>query len=90
MNKAELIEYVAYELGMYKKDVRKIIEKTFDGVEYGLRKDGKVSIVGFGNFSVVRRESRKGRNPKTGETVHIGARNVPVWKPSDKVREMVR
>ena len=90
MNKAELIEYVAQELGQYKKDIRPIIDKVFDGVEFGLKKDGKVTIVGFGNFVVKRRNPRKGRNPKTGETVHIGSKNVPTFKPSDNLKNAVR
>jgi len=90
MNKAELIEYVAQELGMYKKDVRIIVEKTFEGIEYGMRKEGKVTIVGFGNFIVKQRNPRKGRNPKTGTIVHIPSKQVPTFKPSDNLKRAVK
>jgi len=90
MNKEELIEYVAQELGQYKKSVRPVIEKVFEGIEVGLLRDDVVKIVGFGHFIVKVRNPRKGRNPKTGEVVYIGTKNVPTFKPSEKLKKAVR
>jgi len=53
------------------------------------KKDGKVTLVGFGTFQKTRRKARKGRNPQTGEAIKIKARNVVKFKPGKKLRDSV-
>ena len=56
-------------------------------LKIGLKKKGKVTLVGFGTFNAKRREARTGRNPQTGETVKIAARTVPTFKAGNKLKD---
>lgn len=58
-----------------------------EGVEKGLKEEGKVTLVGFGTFSAKKREARTGRNPQTGEEVKIAARVVPNFKAGTKLKD---
>jgi len=89
MNKSELVDYVSEKTGAYKKDVKHTVDAVFDGIIQGLVEDDKVTISGFGNFIVKQRAPRKGRNPKTGQSVHIRAKSVPTFKPSDILKDAV-
>jgi DNA-binding protein HU-beta len=89
MNKAELVEYVAEQTGTYKKNVKPLVDAVLAGIERGLIRDGKVTLVGFGNFVVKRRGSRTGRNPQTGADVHVPAKSVPSFKPSQLLKDAV-
>lgn len=90
MNKNELVDFVANDTGKYKKDVKPIVDAVLAGITRGLMRDRKVTLTGFGNFFVVKRASRKARNPKTGTTVHVPAKNTPTFKPSGKLKRLVR
>ncbi len=90
MNKNELVDFVANETGQYKKNVKHIVDATLAGIERGLMRDKKVTLVGFGNFFVVMRQPRMARNPQTGATVHVPAKHVPTFKPSGKLKKSVR
>jgi DNA-binding protein HU-beta len=81
LNKTQLIEAVAKETGMTKVDAEKAIKSTIDCVSKELKKGGNVTLIGFGTFSVMRRAARKGKNPRTGETIRIPAKKVPKFKP---------
>lgn len=89
MNKNDLVDFVADETGAFKKDVKGIVDAVLAGIERGLVIDGKVTLVGFGNFVVKQRASRKARNPQTGETVHVPAKSVPTFKPSENLKEVI-
>lgn len=89
MNKAELVDRVARETGQYKKDVKHMVDAVLEGIEHGLIVDGKVTLVGFGNFIVKRRNSRTARNPQTGTLVHVPAKTVPTFKPSGNLKDAV-
>lgn len=89
MNKAELVDYVAEQTGTYKKDAKNVVDAVLAGIERGLITDGKVTLVGFGNFVVKRRAARKARNPQTGAAVHVPAKSVPTFKPSENLKESV-
>lgn len=89
MNKAELVEYVAEQTGAYKKDVKVTVDAVLAGIERGLIRDGKVTLVGFGNFVVKRRGPRTARNPQTGAAVHVRAKNIPSFKPSQSLKDSV-
>ncbi len=83
MNKAELIEKVAKDLGTSKVTAKKALESVLDGIKQGVKKrNHKVSLVGFGTFKNVYRKTRKGRNPQTGEKIKIKGRSVVTFKPS--------
>jgi DNA-binding protein HU-beta len=80
MNKAELIEKIAKDAGMNKVQANAAIDSFTDSVVGALKKGDKVTLVGFGTFSVTARAARNGRNPQTGATIKIKARKVPKFK----------
>ena len=73
MNKNDLIASVASSAGLSKSDATRAIESFLDAITNSLKRDEKVSIVGFGNFSVSHRKATTGRNPRTGESIQIPA-----------------
>ncbi|MNJ92041.1 DNA-binding protein HU-beta [compost metagenome] len=80
MNKAELIDAIASEAGLSKADAKKALD-AFVGATIGaLKKGDRISLVGFGSFSVSKREARTGRNPQTGKEIKIAAKNVIRFK----------
>ncbi len=89
MTKADLIGEVAQKTGLTKKEVGSVIEATLDAIQGALKKGDKVTLVGFGNFSVIQRKARKGRNPKTGKEIKIPAAKVPKFSPSKALKEAV-
>ena len=90
MTKAELIEKMAKEASISKVAAGKALDSFMDGVTKALKKkDGKVTLVGFGTFMKARQKARKGRNPQTGEPIKIKARNVVKFKAGKKLKESV-
>jgi DNA-binding protein HU-beta len=90
MTKAELIERMAEDAEINKVQASKALNSFMENVVATLKKkDGKVTLVGFGTFSKIRRKARKGRNPRTGEPIKIKASNVVKFKPGKKLREAV-
>jgi len=89
MNKGELIEAVASAAGLSRADATKAVDGVLDAIQRTLAKGGSVSLVGFGTFSVKARAARTGRNPRTGETIHIGASNVPGFKAGKGLKDAV-
>ena len=90
MTKAELIEQMAEDAEITKVQASKALNSFMENVIATLKKkDGKVTLVGFGTFSKIRRKARKGRNPRTGEPIKIKASNVVKFKPGKKLREAV-
>ncbi len=90
MNKTELINALSEETAFSKKDVGKVVEAWVRIVERTLKKGDKVSVAGFGTFSVSRRPARKGINPSTKERINIPAISVPKFKAGKNLRETVR
>jgi len=80
MNKAELIDAVAANTGLSKADVKKALDGFTSAIEGALKNGDRVSLVGFGSWSVTQRAARTGRNPKTGAEIKIGAKNVVRFK----------
>ena len=80
MNKAELIEAIATSCSLTKADAGRALDATIESITKSLRKNDKVSLVGFGTFSVAKRAARNGRNPQTGTTIKIGAKKVAKFK----------
>ena len=90
MTKAELVEKAAKDAGISKAAANAALDSAIDGITKALKKkDGKVTLVGFGTFSKVRRKARKGRNPQTGEAIKIKARNAVKFTPGKKLRDSV-
>ncbi|MBI3076751.1 MAG: integration host factor subunit alpha [Deltaproteobacteria bacterium] len=82
MTKADIIENLYEKIGFSKKESAEIVEMVFDIIKETLERGEKVKIAGFGNFVVRKKESRRGRNPQTGEEIRISARKVLTFKPS--------
>ncbi len=81
MNKAELIANIADESGLSKADAKKALDGFEAVVTNALIGGGRVSMVGFGTWSVDQRDARMGRNPRTGESIEIAAKKVVKFKP---------
>ena len=90
VTKADLVDKVAEKTGFTKKDSARFVEALFEALTEGLAAGNKISVVGFGTFSVRKRAARKGRNPQTGTEIKIAARKVPVFRPGKALREAVR
>jgi len=90
MTKADLVEKIAEDSGISKAMAAKALESFIEGIGQALKKkDGKVTLVGFGSFSKIRRKARKGRNPQTGEEIRIKACNVVKFRPGKKLKDAV-
>lgn len=87
MTKAELVEKMAKDAGISKAAASAALNSFTQNVTKALKKkDGKVTLVGFGTFAKVRRKARKGRNPQTGETIKIKASNTIRFKPGKALK----
>jgi DNA-binding protein HU-beta len=80
MNKGELVDAMASEAGLSKADAERALGATLDAISGAMSKGDKVSLIGFGTFSVAKRAARDGRNPQTGATIKIAAKNVAKFK----------
>ena len=80
-NKQELVNDVATTTGLTKKDAAAAVDAVFASIQDTLAKGDKVQLIGFGNFEVRTRATRKGRNPQTGEEIEIAASKIPAFKP---------
>ena len=91
MTKADLVEEVAEAIGpgVTKRDCALIVDGFLGAVKKALASGENIEIRGFGTFKVRHRKSREARNPRTGESVQVLARRVPVFKPSKQLRDGV-
>lgn len=90
MTKAELVAKMAKDAGISKAAAAKVLDSFASNVTKALKKkDGKVTLVGFGTFSKTRRKARKGRNPQTGEAIKIKATNVVKFKAGKNLKDAV-
>ena len=87
MSKTELVEFIAAKAGLTKADAQRALEATIEGVTAGLKKDGKVSLVGFGTFAAKKRPAREGINPATKETIKIPAKVAAAFKAGSKLKD---
>ena len=90
MTKAELIDKIAATTGFTKADASKALDATLDAVKLTLKKGQKVTLIGFGTFSVLKRKARKGRNPKTGKEIKIAARKAPKFSAGLGLKRAVK
>lgn len=87
MNKTDLISLVVEKTELNKKDVEKVVSAVLKSIEGAMANGEKVQLVGFGTFDSKPRKAREGRNPQTGETIHIAATRVPVFKPGKLLKD---
>jgi len=89
MNKAELVAHIAEEAGITKTQANTALDSFVDAVNKTLKKGDKVTLVGFGTFTVSKRQARNGRNPQTGEVIKIKARKVARFKAGKELAEKI-
>jgi DNA-binding protein HU-beta len=89
MNKGELIERIAKDAKLSKTQAGNALNSMLGGVQNALKKGGKVTLVGFGTFSVGKRKARTGRNPQTGASLKIPARKVAKFSPGADLKKAV-
>ena len=89
MNKEQLIAKIAGDAKLTKVQGKAALESFIDGVEKSLKKGDKVSLIGFGTFSISNRKSRTGRNPQTGAAIKIAAKKVVKFKAGKEFSEFV-
>ncbi|MGC6432892.1 MAG: HU family DNA-binding protein [Crocinitomicaceae bacterium] len=80
MNKAELIDAIASESGLSKVDAKKALDGFVAATSNALKSGDRISLVGFGSFSISERSARTGRNPQTGKEIQIAAKKVVRFK----------
>jgi DNA-binding protein HU-beta len=90
MTKAELIEKMAGDADVSKAAAGKALDSFIEGVKKSLKKGDKVTLVGFGTFSVSKRGARKGRNPRTGETIKIKASKAPKFTAGKAFKDAIK
>lgn len=89
MNKTELIEHIANQADLSKAAAGRALESLMQAVKTTLKKGGSVTVVGFGTFTVTKRASRTGRNPRTGETIKIKSAKVPKFRAGKALKDAV-
>ena len=87
MSKQELVEFVAAKAGLTKADASRALDATLEGVKTGLKKQGKVTLVGFGTFAAKKRAARNGINQLTKKPIKIAAKTVATFKAGSKLKE---
>lgn len=90
VSKADLVDNVADNVGMKKKDVKEIMDKALDMISQNLDKGNKVQLTGFGTFEVRTRKSRTGVKPGTTQKIEIPASKYPAFKPGKSLKERVK
>ena len=88
MVKADLVAKVA-EIGITKKQSAQVVDCVLSAIKEALANGDKVSLIGFGTFSVKERAAREGRNPRTGKKIKIPKKNVPTFRPGKALKEAV-
>ena len=90
MNKGDLVAKIAKDAAVTKTQAEAVFNSLIGAITSSLKRNRKVTIVGFGTFSVAKRKARTGRNPQTGEPIKIGARKVPKFTPGSDLKKAVK
>ncbi|MEK6582135.1 MAG: HU family DNA-binding protein [Nitrospirota bacterium] len=90
MTKAELIDKIASGAGLSKTDASKALDAALNAIKASLKKGQKVTLVGFGTFSVSKRKARKGRNPRTGQAINIPAGKAPKFTSGKAFKDAIK
>lgn len=89
MNKQELIDAIAAESGLSKKDSKEALDALVKTVGETLKKGDNISLVGFGSFSVIQKAARTGKNPQTGKPIQIAAKKAVKFRPGKELADGV-
>ena len=89
MTKAELVERVANQINLTKKQTEVVVNTVFSSITEALAEGKKVELRGFGSFRIRQRNARVGRNPKSGQKVEVPSKKVPFFKAGKELRELV-
>ncbi len=89
MNKTDLIDAIATQAGLTKKDAKAALEATLDAISGSLKKGDAVQLIGFGTFKVNTRKARTGRNPQTGAEIKIAASKAPAFVAGKALKDAV-
>jgi integration host factor subunit beta len=89
MTRAELVDEVTRVADLSKKHAEIVVNTVFDSIIEALRRDQKIELRGFGSFRIRRRQSRVGRNPKTGTRVEVPAKRIPYFKPGKELKDII-
>ncbi|MCU0302834.1 MAG: integration host factor subunit beta [Thermoanaerobaculales bacterium] len=87
MTKADLVDRVAGAADVPRKTADEVVQIVLDSIVGALHADEKVELRGFGSFRIRQRDQRTGRNPKTGDKVHVPPKKIPYFKPGKHLRE---
>lgn len=90
MNKTDLIKQVVIQSELTKPQASLAVDAVLESIQQALQNGDNVQLIGFGTFEVRDRVAREGRNPHTGETLTIPARNVPVFKAWKALKEAIK
>lgn len=90
MNKVQLIDAIADKSGLSKVDSKKALEAVVEATTSALQQGDRVSLVGFGSFSVIQKNARTGRNPQTGKEIKIPAKKVVKFKAGSDLANAVK
>lgn len=90
MNKGDLVTKVAEAANISKAQATTAVNTVFGAISDSLKGGDKATVIGFGTFSVSRREARTGRNPQTGDTIQIASKNVVKFKPGKELTDTVQ
>ena len=89
VTKADIIEHLHNDLGLNKSECKILVEDFFQEIKSSLINNEEVKLSGFGNFELLNKKARPGRNPKTGEDVTISARRVVTFRAGNKLRKKI-
>ena len=89
ITKSDIVEHLHKELCLNKREFKIIVEGLFQEIKDSLIKNEEVKLSGFGNFEILDKKARPGRNPKTGEDVTISARKVVTFRAGNKLRKKI-
>ena len=89
MNKTDLVNAVAKDAGLAKSEAQRAVDSVLSNIEASLQNGDKVTLVGFGTFSIATREARTGRNPRTGQPIKIRAKKIAKFAAGKALRQAV-
>ncbi len=90
MTKKEIVKQISEKLGLTQLKTKEIVQLTFDAIVDTLLSERRIELRNFGVFEVKRRKARKARNPRTGDKVDVGPKNVVTFKPGKEMEERIR
>lgn len=89
MTKRDLVDEVARQTDLPKKQAEVVVNTVFESIIDSLKGGERIELRGFGSFRIRHRDARMGRNPRTGEKVHVPAKRVPYFKPGKNLKELL-